>query len=416
MNVWIRAVAILMIFFGIKHSTFARELNLSSVLSRWNEVSFDLKIEEQNIGLRDEDLKNAGKWENPSIEISGGNRIGLESGERGFDPTQIRLNQPIPILRTVYKKSVSKDSLESAKAKREFLQLEKEYEMAVEFHELQFQKAKYDLSKEKLKAVRKALGKEKGSLIRFLKPIDKSRLKIAENDAFVEVENSKGELEESIEKMVAYLQFDRDKNINIAQLDRVIDPPRFERLREFQESHPSLREIEHQENSFKNKVKLEKSKIFDDPIISVFSEQDYLADRKQNSYGVALILSVPIWNFNSAEISKAKINVDKYGYLKSRKKLSLSASLYKSYQHLMHLIELEKSYRTKVIPNSKNFLILAIKSFSVGETSALGLVDAYENYFDAQIKYSEVLKNSWNELAAVRFLGNQKFSDTKGGK
>ena len=320
-------------------------------------------------------------------------------------------------MRTSYQQSVSKEILESTKARRELLWLQKEYEMAVEFHELQFQKAKYDLSREKLRAVRKALGrKKKGSLVRFLKPIDKSRLKIAENDAFVEVENNKGELEEATEKIIAHLQLTRTEKIKISQLKQVVNAPSLESFKELQKSHPFLKEIEHQKKSFKNRISLEKSKRFNDPVISVFSEQDYLANRKQNAYGVALTLSIPLWNSNSTEISKAKINVDKYGYLESRKKIDLSANLYKSYQHLQHLMELEKNYRTKVIPSSKKFLNLAIKSFSVGESSILSLVDAYENYFNAQMKYSEVLKNSWNELAAVRFLGNQRFSNAQGGR
>jgi len=398
-------------------SASATELNLENVVQRWNQVSYDDKIAEKNVAIGGENLINAGKWANPSIEISAGNRIGLDSGDGGLDPTQLRVNQAIPIFRTRHQKAMFSETLKGEKSRRKLLQLKKEYDISVEFHELQFQKAKFVIAEEKLASIRRALGrKKKDSLVRFLKPIDKSRLKIEENDAFVAVENNKGELEEAIENIITHLQLSRTEEINIKSLSRITKFPSLNKFKDIQTKHPYLNELNHKQKSFEHKISLEKSKRFNDPVISLYSEKDYLNNRKQNAYGLSLMFSIPLWNTNSTEISKAKFNVDKYEFLKSREKLHLDANLYKSYQHLLHLNELEMNYRTKVIPSSKKFLNLTVKGFSVGESNVLSLVDAYDNYYNTQQKYHEVLKNSWKELAAVRYFASQKLSNAEGGK
>jgi outer membrane protein TolC len=57
-------------------------------------------------------------------------------------------------------------------------------------------------------------------------------------------------------------------------------------------------------------------------------------------------------------------------------------------------------------------LALTDRGFTSGELSILSLVDANNTYFQAQLRYLELLYQAWTELADVKLYAGQMMADT----
>jgi len=78
--------------------------------------------------------------------------------------------------------------------------------------------------------------------------------------------------------------------------------------------------------------------------------------------------------------------------------------------HLGHVVEQATTYQQKVLRPAKKMLDLTNKSFTSGELNMLSLIDANNTYFEARLRYLELLYQAHAELADVKLFAGQMIS------
>lgn len=379
--------------------------NLERASKRLAAVSPKLQTSIKNISMSQEKLKSATTWPNPSFGIDINNKIGKEDGSGNYNPAAYSISQPIAFFRTSKQKNVSLANLEGTKYEAKLIRLTLEYELSLNFHNVQQKKAAFELAKKKRALVETSIGKNKnGRVVQFLTPLDKSRLQIAKSYARIEIESTQGEYNKEMAHLKGELQIPWTDDLEVTKLERITSIPSLNILQSSQEKHPLLQIFSYKIKGAKETIKLEKSKKHSDPILGLYAEDEFIDNKKQFVLGASITITPPIWNSNSSKINSAKIDEKTYTKQLVFQKKNLENRLLKSLAHLSHLIEIEENYRKIILPQSKQFLNLTIKSFSVGEANVLTLVDAYENHFKAQNDHLKAVKESWDELAEIRFL------------
>jgi cobalt-zinc-cadmium efflux system outer membrane protein len=149
---------------------------------------------------------------------------------------------------------------------------------------------------------------------------------------------------------------------------------------------------------------------FADPTIGVFRERDFLNGARRDYNGVMLSVRVPLWNLNSGGVARAQAETDQARERRAVVRRDLEARLRQGRLHLGHLIDQAERYRERLLGPSRQLLELARRSFETGESNVLALVDGYNTYFDAEIRYHELLQESWQEAAELRLAAGVAFS------
>jgi cobalt-zinc-cadmium efflux system outer membrane protein len=350
-------------------------------------------------------LSQAGAWPNPSMELGGSQKIGLDSGRGGNDFTEISISQPIPLGRLSHQRQQAKDKLQVAKQERFYQQLLQEHKIAKYFHKLQLAEANVKLAKEQLKFAtryQKSQNK-KDPLIRYVSELDQKRLDIIVEISKQEVASAEGQYSEALSNFREFLKLPQDQSVAVATLKTAQLPKKLQELLNMQNTaHAAITAAKYNKNAADASVLVAKSQRFPDPSIKLYQEKDFLNGREQSSDGIMLNFTIPIWDFNNGNISEARARSSKAQYELQALSHKLEAKLRQTYLHLGHLIEQAEHYRTKILEPAKEIFTLNMKSFATGEVKILSLVDANNTYFEVRNRYLELLYKSWVETADLR--------------
>lgn len=390
---------------------------LAEPMSRWTlntsiqravEVAPEMKTADAEIGKQKGKLEQADAWPNPSISVQVDNKLGLEDATGGYSLTQFAISQPLPFGRLTHQHKQAEADVAAAKSHRRYQQLLLEYTIAQRFHTLQLSEAKLKLAQKRLQQASRYqnTGRTRSAtdqLIRYLTPLETMRLDIVLQAAQQTMEVAEGEFNEAAASFKALLILPLDSTLQLAPLQAVTVPAEIQASKNtLLQEHPILEADKHAIVSAKAGVTVAKSQRFNDPTLTLFQEQDYLAGRKQNATGIMLSVQVPLWNQNNGRVNQAKATVYQAQAELDFKRRELSTNLHKSYLHLGHLIKQAEHYRTKLLQPAKQVFNLTRKGFDAGELNILTLIDANNTYFNAQERYLELLQQGWLELAEVR--------------
>ncbi len=392
----------------VTSSIFANEAwTLEKTVERSAALSNTIKAAQENVKVHRANLEQVKKWPNPELEIEGSNKLGKQDGKGDYSLTSFSLSQPLPFMRLPSEQARAYEILLQEESYLRYQALRLEYDLAQDYHNLQFTKAVFDIAKKKVALVEERLESQnkEGGIVRFLPPLEKARLNIIKQNANYDLEKAEGEYLEAVLQMKIKLQMSESETFDLSELTPDLDVQDSAELKGRQEQHPLIVAVQHSVQASKASVKLAKMQRFEEPEIKVFTEKDFFNDQRENFYGTALSIKLPFWDRKTGQIKREIAETERLGYELKTQQLELSGKLTRSYQHFHHLKRLEKEYR-KGLEEAEGFLDLTIKGFSVGESNILSLIDAYETYYDSQLRYLEILKDLWLEYSEIRFAAN----------
>jgi cobalt-zinc-cadmium efflux system outer membrane protein len=191
-------------------------------------------------------------------------------------------------------------------------------------------------------------------------------------------------------------------------------PTDFAQLQRDLETHAALGAARLYMKAANAEVEAARVRRFADPSLSVFQERDFLAGRRKSFTGVMLNVQIPLWNLNNGTVAAARAQVDKARSLSQARRRDLASRLRQSHTHLSHLIEQVERYQQNLLKPAQEVFDLTRKGFAAGELNILALVDANDTYFDARVRYLELLYSAWLESAELRLAAGRPLADRGG--
>lgn len=375
-------------------------LTLEQSIQRAAEIAPEMKAADAEIGMQHGKWEQADAWPNPRVSIGVDDTLKREVGGSGYDVTEFSISQPLPIGRLAYQRRQAKAGIAKAEMQHHDQQLLLEYKVAQLFHTLQMKEAQLKQAKTRLQQTSHY---QRGDpLVRYLTPLENMRLDIVLQAAKQSVEIAEGEFNDVVSSFKAFLSIPIDQSLSLKQLMPVSKPKGLNYLETNLQDHPALEAAKQQIISSQAGINVAKWQRFSDPTLTLFRRNDFLANRRQQSFGIMLSVEAPLWGQNNGAVTRARYAVDQAQAELDIKQRNLQSKLHNSYLHLGHLIEQAEHYRTKMLQPAQQVFKLTRKGFDAGELNILTLIDANNTYFDAQARYLTLLQEGWLELAVLR--------------
>lgn len=357
------------------------------------------------VAVREGALKQAGAWPNPSIDLRADQKLGVEDGSGGADLTQLAITQPLPLARLAPQRRQAEGRLAAARERLRHTRLVREAEVARAYHALQLAQARLKLAGQRVafvESLESATAQRSGRIVRYLSPLERARLAILREAAEQEAASAEGTHSEATALLRALLAFMPGTTLQTTPLTLAEAPAPLEDLLKRLDDHPALVASDQDIEAARAGVDAERANRFADPTISVFHERDFLAGARRNYSGVMLSVQVPLWNLNSGGVVRAQGETDLARERRAIVWRDLDTRLRQSRLHLEHLIEQAERYHGRLLGPSRKMLDHVRRGFETGEQNVLALVDGYNTYFDAEVRYRELLQEGWQEAAELR--------------
>ncbi len=387
---------------------------LENSLRRALDLAPEMRAADAAIADKEGALQRAGAWPNPSIELRVDDKISKETGGGGAKLTQLALSQPLPLTnRRQHMKDAASATLIGAQAQRQHRKLMIEADVARIFHTLQLAEAKLRLAEQRLELadlLQKAAQRREqaGELAR----LERLRLDILREQAHQNTDREEGEYSEALTQFRARLALGSEQTPKLTPLSSMSALPTLETLRANSSNHPAMRATAQNIEAANDTVAAARAERIPDITLRLFHDQDFINGQTQTINGVGLAWNLPLWDRNSGRINEARAQFDAATAEAMIVKRDLSTDLDQSYLHLGHLIQQATHFHDRVLQSAQEMLTLTRKAYESGEAEILSLVDANDTYFDAQVRYLELLYEAWIEAAKLRLATGQSALDS----
>ncbi len=389
---------------------------LESATRRVLELAPERRAAEAEIAVREAELRQAGSWPNPSVNLRSDDKLGQEDGRGGTDLTRAGISQPLPLRRLARQRTAAEAALRGAEEGSRSQQLQLEQETARAFYALQLAAARFTLAQDRLALAADTLdgnGDRAGGratrdpLVRYLNPLERRRLAILREEAQQAVLAAQREYDKAQTGFRSLLGLSPDVAVTLAPLAPPAAPPALAELERAFEVHPALAAARQGVESARAGIAVAESQRFADPELGVFRERDFLNGARRDVSVVELTVQIPLWNLNRGPVDKAKAEA-----MRAQANLSVlhrdaASRLRQSYTELTRLIEQVERMRAHLLEPAREVLDLTRRAFAAGEANILGLVDATNTYFDAQARYLDALKDGALAAASLRLATGQ---------
>ncbi|NOX92309.1 MAG: TolC family protein [Gammaproteobacteria bacterium] len=409
----------LMLFFIAPLSVQAQELwTLENSIQRVIEIAPETRGAEAVVSAREGELKQAGVWPNPQIELRADDAMSKDEGRSGTDFTQFAFSQPLPLGgRLGHQRSAAEAQLDAARSQRRYQQVRLETQVAQRYHNLQLAAERLRLAELRLQLANtlQDAGRQReqaGELSR----LERLRLDLIRETAQQILDRSEGEANEALSRFRAYLGLASgatETRLQLTPLEPFNAMPALAQLQVGLSQHPALLAVRQQLEAAQAEVRLVRAERIPDPTLSLFRERDSLNGRRQNVNGIGVGFTLPLWNRSSGRISAARAQVARIQSELQVLERDLGSRLQQSYLHLGHLVQQGKHYRNRVFKPAQQVFDLTRKAYANGEMEILSLIDANNTYFDARERYLELLQEAWQEAAELRLASGRRFVDEK---
>ena len=401
-------LVLLSLFFVEAHVAHAAEApawTLDAAVRQALTVAPEIREATAEVAAREGALTQAGAWPNPSIDLRADQKLGTEDGSGGTDLTQVAITQPLPITRLAHQRTQAEAQLAAARERLRLTHLTRETQAARAFHALQFAQARLALAEQRVAFVTKLeteTARGGTRVVRYLTPIERTRLSILRETAEQEAAAAEGKYSESAAQFRALLALGPDATPQTLPLVPVELPPSQEALLKRLADHPALVASDQDIDAARAAIDVARASRFADPTIGVFRERDFLGGERREYNGVMLSVQIPLWNLNSGGMARAQAETELARERRAIQQRDLETRLRQGHLHLGHLIEQAERYRERLLGPARRMLDLARRGFETGEQNVLALVDAENIYFDAELRYQELLQECWQEAAELR--------------
>lgn len=392
----------------------AQKWTLESSVQQAMETAPELKKSLAEISARREDIKLSDMWPDPSIELRVDNKLGKDDQSGGYDLTDVILTQPIPLSRLKYQKSVAEANLMATEYSRKYQAMLVQNRVAKVFHELQLTSAELAVAEKRQQLAddmeRQSRKNASGVVVRYLTPLEKTRLKIIREEARQAASSAEGRYSETLAEFTRLLGIDTE-NASVTELKPVSAIPDLANMLASLDTHAQLANQQQHLIAATKQIDVERSSQVADPSISLIRTRDTFYDGRDDVYGIMVNVHIPIGDRTSTAVSKASHLASEQRIELDRMHRDLQIKLKQSHKHLHHLVEQAEDYRSKVLLPAGEMLELTRNGFTSGELNMLNLVDANNTYFEARLKYLSLLYQANAELADLKLYAGRFIVD-----
>jgi cobalt-zinc-cadmium efflux system outer membrane protein len=177
----------------------------------------------------------------------------------------------------------------------------------------------------------------------------------------------------------------------VADLDSLPVPPgRDEALSMARRSHPSLDSARARTRSLEAEVGVEKRARV--PAFGLTGFSSHELDRR--AWGVGLAAELPLWNWNSGRIARAKARLAAGRRQAEASDLALQASVLDARAACEASVATATRFRNNVVPRSEAAASTMEKTYRLGEASLLEVIDARRTLLDSRRLYLSALSRA----------------------
>lgn len=378
--------------------------SLESATQRVLEVAPERRQADATVEARQEQLTQAGRWPNPSVDLRADNRIGHLSGQGGTNLSQIAISQPLPFRRLERQRAAAESNLAAAEDMRRADLLVLERDAARVFLALQYAAARRQLAQERLQVTDAYIGQGGGgsALKRYQTPLERQRLAMLRNDAQQAVIFAQRDYDNALIEFRGLLYLPGTPQIEVAAPVAPVPPPPLAELEKTLDGHPVMAAARHDTEAAQEGVEVAQSQRYADPTLKFFRERDYL-NGTYNVTGVGIGVEVPLWNQNRSLEGKARAEAYASQARKDTVERDMHTRLLQAYAQLVRLEEQLEQMRTQLVDPAQNVLQLTRRSFAAGEANVFALVDANNAYFDVRARYLDLMQGCAMAQADLRY-------------
>ena len=382
---------------------------LESSVRRVLEVAPEARAADAGVRAQDGALQQAGAWPNPELELRADDKIGKNDGTGGRALTQLVFNQPVPLGgRLGRQRQVAAANLRSAQAERLARRLGLEFQTADVFLRLQLATASLDLAEQRLRlADRMQAASRKREHAGDLSRLELLRIGILRESSQQALDRAEGEFNEILSRFQVRLGLPGGTRPELASLEPFGSVPDLAELQVGFDRHPRLMAASYRLQAAHAGVALVRAERWQDPVLRLFRERDFLNGRRQDVVGVGVALPLPFWDRKTGQIAEAQAReVQVLSGLEALRQ-ELEGRLVQSHLHLSHLIQQGGHFRTQVFEPARELFELTRKAYAGGEAEILSLIDANDTYYQAHARYLELLQEAGLEAAELRLAAGR---------
>ncbi|MBI3547303.1 MAG: TolC family protein, partial [Gammaproteobacteria bacterium] len=251
----------------------AQVWTLESSIARAVEVAPELRAAEAEVAARAGELTHAGAWPNPTVGLRADEKLGIEDGRGGQQFNQVSVTQALPLRRLGHQRRAAELNLESTRAQQCYQRLQIETRTARAFHALQLAAERQRLAQQRLEF---AEGLRRGGdrLVRYLSPLERTRLDILRETAHQDVAHAEGKWSEALAEFRALLALAPQAQIETASLTPAAAPNALTALHQGLTAHPALQATQQARDASRANVDVARAQRSADPTVSFFRERD----------------------------------------------------------------------------------------------------------------------------------------------
>jgi cobalt-zinc-cadmium efflux system outer membrane protein len=119
---------------------------------------------------------------------------------------------------------------------------------------------------------------------------------------------------------------------------------------------------------------------------------------------VQISVPLPVFNRNQGGIRQAQAQIAAAQADVARMELLLQQRLGKAFEPYRNARVQTEAYGTRILPDAKRSLDIAVKSYEAGEVGFLGLLNVQRTYFQTQVAYLEALRQLRDSAESIEGL------------
>lgn len=385
---------------------------LESAARRALEIAPELRAANAEIAVREGAWREADTWPNPTIGLSASDKLGLEDGTGGTDPTQFEVRQPLPLRRLARERAAAAAGIDAARERARFERLKIEREVARAYHRLQLAQARRRLAEERANLADKSVT-ARGRLVRYLAPAERERLAVLREQAHQGLIGAQTEEERAAIEFRARLTLPAGTPVEVAPLSLPAEPAALAVLEKTIETHPALAAARRETESAQAGIAAAESRRFSDPEFILSRERDFINGTRRNVSGIGLSVQVPIWNTNPGPVQRARAEAMVAQTRAQITERDARASLAVAYAQLARLREQALRAKDQLLAPANRMLALTRRGFEAGEVNVLAFVDALNTWAEAGARAAELLAEGAEAAAELRLAAGQSLLPEK---
>ena len=240
-------------------------------------------------------------------------------------------------------------------------------------------------------------------------PAEAARASLISTSLEIKLESIKMEISSQLAELKMLLGVKKLKISSVENICNVkYDIPAIDELQKLILENPNLKQFKIRERGAEASLELEKAKVIPDLSLGVGLKR--ITETKDNVLVISLSVPVPIFNNNSGNIEKARVQISQVDFsfknsvAQANSKLSL---LYNSIKTLEVVID---KLKNESLPKAKEALQIISKGNLAGRFTVLDVLDAQKNLFELESQFVNAVSEYNRKISELEMLTLTRFN------